>query len=208
MKTPILLAIAPITQAQQTGMLLVDKQAQKVYFTAQELPKPKAQKWLLWLLIMGSILVTPYWLFDKMFNLPHFPIHQPLLWWLVLAVTLGLPIIAWYVGRQKVHYDWQFVQPLTVDQSTLDQALKYWWFERLWVAFVLLLLPPTSLLFLVLYVIKSDPLDALLITVHATLFMRRLIPHAFSRIMVSKQNIEEWQDESCFTTGKVSTSNN
>ena len=80
-----------------------------------------------------------------------------------------------------------------MDQSTLDKALKYWWFERLWVATVLLLLPPTSVLFLVLYMIKRDPLDALLITVHATLFMRRLIPHAFSRIMVSKRDIEEWE---------------
>ena len=29
MKTPILMAIAPITQSQQPGMLLVDKQAKK-----------------------------------------------------------------------------------------------------------------------------------------------------------------------------------
>ncbi|WP_459524734.1 hypothetical protein [Leuconostoc lactis] len=192
MKTPILMAIAPITQAQQPGMLLVDKQAKKVYFTAQRLPEPKSQKWLLWLLITSSVLVTPYWLFDKLLHLPHFPINQPIVWWLVLAITLGIPILAWYVGRQKVHYDVQQVQPLTVDQTTLDQALKYWWFERLWVATVLLLLPPTSVLFLVLYMIKRDPLDALLITVHATLFMRRLIPHAFSRIMVSKRDIEEW----------------
>ena len=47
MKTPILMAIAPITQSQQPGMLLVDKQAKKVYFTAQQLPEPKSQKWLL-----------------------------------------------------------------------------------------------------------------------------------------------------------------
>ena len=57
------------------------------------------------------------------------------------------------------------MHPLAVDKDcTLDQALKYWWFERLWVATVLLLLPPTSVLFLVLYMIKRDPLDALLIT--------------------------------------------
>ncbi|MGX7043403.1 hypothetical protein [Leuconostoc holzapfelii] len=208
MKTPILMAIAPIQQANQNGVLLVDKQAKQAYFTAQQLPTAKAQKWLLWLLIFSSILVTPYWLFDRMLHLPHFPIHQPIIWWLVLALTLGLPIVAWYVGRQRAHYDFQRVTPLAVDQATLDQALKYWWFERLWVAFVLLLLPPTSVLFLVLYVIKSDPLDALLITVHATLFMRRLIPHAFSRIMVSKQAIQEWQNESRITTGNVSTSVN
>lgn len=56
---------------------------------------------------------------------------------------------------------------------------------------VLFLLPPTVALFIVLFVVKRDPLDALLIVLHAALFFRRAIPHAVARVSVRAKRILE-----------------
>ncbi|CAH1853483.1 hypothetical protein [Convivina praedatoris] len=188
-----LMAIAPIRQNDQNGTLIVDRQQQKSYFTPQVLPEPQAERWLLWMLIISGVLVTPYWLLKYFVTLPRIIIHNPALWWLILFLTAGLPILAWIFGRQKQGYDAKQLIPLTVDVSDLTKQLQKWPFERAWVLFVLTLLPPTALMFLVLYIIKADVVDALLITVHGALFMRRLIPHAISRIRVSTKQIIEWR---------------
>lgn len=204
-----LITMASIRQEGKVGTLLVDKRHHEVYFTPQVLPEAKADKWLLWLLIVSGILVTPYWLFDRFVTLPHFVIHQPILWWLCLFLTAGLPFLAWYFGRQKGNYNLTQLKPLTVKKDELLVDLKHWWFERLWIAFVLFLLPPTSIMFFVFYVIKSDPLDALLITVHAALFLRRLKPNAISRIMITTKDILKWrQYESSSATRQTSSCSN
>lgn len=186
-----LVFIRKIKQNGQLGSLLWDVKAKRAWFTPEILPKSRALRWLMWTVIVSGILVTPYWLFDKMLNLPHFPIHNDFLWWLVLLTSLLLPAGLWWFGRQKVGYDVAQLQPFERVVSNADAALWTWLIERLWVWTVLFLLPPTVALFIVLFVVKRDPLDALLIVLHAALFFRRAIPHAIARVSVSAKRILE-----------------
>lgn len=188
-----LMAIRQVEQAGQLGTVIVDRQKKQAYFTPQVIPEPIADRWLLWLLIISGVLVTPYWLLKYVITLPRLIVHNPYLWWLILFLTAGLPVIAWVVGRQKERYDANRLEPLRLTPEQLRTHLKKWPFERGWVLFVLTLLPPTTLMFLILFIVKRDVVDALLITVHGALFMRRLIPHAFARIRVSTQNIIDWR---------------
>lgn len=55
-----LITMASIRQEGKVGTLLVDKRHHEVYFTPQVLSEAKADKWLLWLLIVSGILVTLY----------------------------------------------------------------------------------------------------------------------------------------------------
>ncbi|WEV53998.1 hypothetical protein OZX65_04515 [Leuconostocaceae bacterium ESL0723] len=188
-----LMAIGRVRQDGVKGTLIVDKQLKQTFFTPQIVPESKAHRWLLWLLIISGVLVTPWWLLKYVMTVPHVILRNPWAWWLVLFLTAGLPIIAWLVGRQREHYQRQYLQPVTLEAKELRRQLHYWPFERAWIWFVLTLLPPTSLMFLGFYIVKADIVDALLITVHATLFMRRLIPHAFSRIMISTKKLVDWR---------------
>ncbi|CAK8054056.1 hypothetical protein [Eupransor demetentiae] len=188
-----IMAIRPVNQKGQAGTLVVDTKAKKSYFTPEELPASKAHVWLLWCLIISGILVTPYWLFQGFLHLPRLIVHNTALWWLILFLTAGVPLLAWLFGQPKVNFDHAKLEPLTLDKWELRNSLRTWLFERAWVAFVLILLPPTTVMFLVFYIIKADALDALLITVHGSLFLRRLIPHALQRIRVSTKQIIDWR---------------
>lgn len=170
------------------GSLVYNLADRRYYWTPQILPDSKSYQWQLWIVIITGILVTPWWLFDKFIPLPHYIITNPIMWWFYLALGLFLPAILWWFGRQKTVFDTTQLVPF--DQQTDPKVLmRGWFFERAWILFVLLLLPPTVLLFVWLFWLKSDFLDILLMMLHAALFWRRLIPHAFKRIALSGKEL-------------------
>jgi hypothetical protein len=184
--------IRPFVQNNINGTLVADSKIKKIYFTPEIIPESKAHKWLLWAVIISGILVTPWWIVSKFINVPHIIINNSILWWIVLFLTFILPIILWRVGRSKISYNQELFEPISASDSDIKDDLETWDIERIWVWTVLFILPPTALMFVGFFAWKKDLLDALLITLHFSLFLRRLIPHAYKRITLSKKTILNW----------------
>ncbi|MBS9338050.1 hypothetical protein G6R29_00155 [Fructobacillus sp. M2-14] len=162
------------------------------YFQAKEKKKLEGFDLALFItFIISAVWATPYWIL-RFLPLPKMHITSPVVWWLGLFVSAILPFFFWVMTFRK-----QAKEPVNFFDlakfNPNDQERRYlkakWAFERGWIIFVLVLLPPTTVLFFFLYLVKANFLDALLLTLHGTLFLRRLQPDVFSRLKLSARSL-------------------
>lgn len=157
----------------------------KQYYQGEITPKTGYDLALFISFLTSAIIGTVLWLGKFFFPIPKITVSNPILWWFAFVVTTILPAFSWWMAyrtakkRVDNHLNLQPFQPN-------DQQKRYlknkWSFERAWILFVLLLLPPTTLLFFVLYLVKMNLIDAVLLTLHGTLFLRRLQPGMWKRL--------------------------
>ncbi|MBS9336119.1 hypothetical protein [Fructobacillus papyrifericola] len=143
--------------------------------------------------LISAIIGTILWLGKFFFPLPKITLTNPLAWWLGLFITTILPAYFWWRAYREtkkqpvVEEDLQPFQPSALQKKYLKGK---WGFERAWIIFVLLLLPPTTLLFLILYIVKMNLVDAVLLTLHGTLFLRRLQPDVWQRLKLPARKLK------------------
>ncbi|CAK1231743.1 hypothetical protein [Fructobacillus fructosus] len=160
----------------------------KQYYQGEITPKTDYDLALFISFLTSAIIGTVLWLGKFFFPIPKITVSNPILWWFGFVVTTILPAFFWWMAYQAAkkrvdnHLNLQPFQPN-------DQQKRYlknkWSFERAWILFVLLLLPPTTLLFFVLYLVKMNLIDAVLLTLHGTLFLRRLQPGLLERLKLA-----------------------
>ncbi|MDD9139103.1 hypothetical protein H7198_05745 [Fructobacillus sp. CRL 2054] len=178
-----------------------DGQDQTVYYDAKaqsyylrRMPKKSGNDLALFItFLISAIIGTILWIGKFFFPLPTITLSNPLLWWIGLFVTTILPFYFWWAAYRQVKKvqiqpnDFVSYRP---EVSERRHIKRKWAIERAWIIFVLLLLPPTSLLFLILYIFKMNLIDAVLLTLHATLFLRRLQPDVWLRLKLPARKIK------------------
>ncbi|MBS9334592.1 hypothetical protein LQZ24_00880 [Fructobacillus sp. M1-13] len=143
--------------------------------------------------LISAVIGTVLWLGKFFFPLPQITLTNPLLWWLVLIITMILPAWFWFMAYRQGKKQGLPKEELLefLPSSGQKTYLKgKWGFERAWIIFVLLLLPPTTLLFLILYIFKANLIDAVLLTLHGTLFLRRVQPDVWRRLKWSARKLK------------------
>lgn len=162
------------------------------YFT-REMPPKKGYNLALFIAFLTSAIIgTILWVGKFFFPLPKITLSNPVFWWAGFILAILLPTFFWLMAYRQEKNDEQWrkeLSPCSLSQEERTWLRNKWRFERGWIIFVLVLLPPTSLLFIILYVVKMNLIDAVLYTLHATLFMRRLQPDVWQRIKFTGKEI-------------------
>ncbi|MCK8617143.1 hypothetical protein LNP00_02005 [Fructobacillus sp. M158] len=142
--------------------------------------------------LISAIIGTVLWLGKLFFPIPKITLTNPFYWWLGLFLTTILPAYFWwraYHNKKQHPIEAAAFKPFQPSALQKKYLKGKWGFERVWILFVLLLLPPTSLLFLILYIVKMNLVDAVLLTLHGTLFLRRLQPDVWQRLKLKARQL-------------------
>jgi hypothetical protein len=150
-----------------------------------------AHKGQLWSVILFGLITVPYLLAVRAGLMHRILLLNP---WLEIGLLLFFIAIPFLINillpNQLPTIPSTAIKPYHGDVSRL---LVGWHLEQLYVVSVLVVLPPTILFFVWLYLTKThDLMEPMLVTLHLSLLMRRTNKAAIKRLFYSKKRLMKW----------------